>query len=374
MKTKRFVPIMIFFITLAGCTMPQGSSTENPNLAYTQAAETVNAVLTAAAPSITPPVLATPTDTPQPTNTIPPVRPSNTPLPTAIPPTSVPCNQAKFVKDVSIEDGTSMTPGQTFTKTWRLQNVGSCTWTSSYQLIFDHGDAMSGPASQSLTAGTVAPLQMVDVSVNLVAPSTAGTYKGWWKLRDNNGVIFGLTNSTSFWVEIKVTKPVTTVTFNNVAIEDGSVSSDGGIIPGSLYLGDKETNVGLQVFLSWDISSIPTNATITEAKIDLTNYSTQGSPFLALGCFRVYAVDFLPLDAGDFVLPLPAGGQLTKICHQSDLNTIQTDNDFKTTLQVKIGSTRYQIRLQFETNTNSNSILDQIRFSVIKLIVSYTTP
>src|SRR5512143_3278895 len=40
------------------------------------------------------------------------------------------CDWAQFVADVTVPDGTSYAPGTTFTKTWRLKNIGSCTWTT----------------------------------------------------------------------------------------------------------------------------------------------------------------------------------------------------------------------------------------------------
>ena len=61
---------------------------------------------------------------------------------------------------------------------------------------------MGGPDSQQLTAGVIAPGQTVDVSINLTAPNSPGTYKGNWKLKDPNGVIFALSTGP-FWVQIK---------------------------------------------------------------------------------------------------------------------------------------------------------------------------
>lgn len=122
-------------------------------------------------------------------------QPSNTPQP---------CNRASFVEDITVPDNTNFTVGKAFTKTWKLKNVGSCTWTSGYQLIFDSGDQMGGPASQQLTVGTVAPGQTIDVSVNLVAPAVPGTYKGNWKLKESGGAIFALSTGP-FWVQIKAT-------------------------------------------------------------------------------------------------------------------------------------------------------------------------
>jgi hypothetical protein len=65
---------------------------------------------------------------------------------------------------------------------------------------------MGGPASVPITGGSVAPGQTVDVSVDLTAPGSDGTYQGYWTLRNGDGVIFGIENSTSgtFWVKIRV--------------------------------------------------------------------------------------------------------------------------------------------------------------------------
>lgn len=137
-----------------------------------------------------------------------------TPTVTGTPPTATPtvtgtvqpnaCDRAQFVADVTIPDGTSLAPSIGFTKTWRLKNVGTCTWTN-YSLIFDSGEKMGGNDSY-LISNTVAPGQTVDISIQLTTPNTAGTYRGYWKLRNNTGVPFGIgsAGTKSFWVEIKV--------------------------------------------------------------------------------------------------------------------------------------------------------------------------
>ncbi len=115
------------------------------------------------------------------------------------------CNQAQFIADVTIPDGTVLAAGTVFTKTWRLKNIGSCTWGSGYRLAFSSGHAMSGPAEVNLPY-SVAPGQTVDVSVTLTAPTAAGSYRGYWMLKNASGVLFGLgsTASLPFWVEIVV--------------------------------------------------------------------------------------------------------------------------------------------------------------------------
>ena len=94
---------------------------------------------------------------------------------------------ATFIKDVTVPDDTVFGPGATFKKTWRLKNVGTCPWTSGYDLVFVSGDDMSGAAEKLLTGTTIAPGQTLDVSVDLKAPSAEGVYRGDWRLRDSGG-------------------------------------------------------------------------------------------------------------------------------------------------------------------------------------------
>jgi len=107
-----------------------------------------------------------------------------------------------------------MQPGQSFTKIWRLQNIGSCSWNKAYAVSYFSGDQMSAPASVAL-AGDVASGQTVDISVDMVAPSKAGKYQGNWKLRNSANVLFGIGPGAAapFWVRIAVvvtTTPTTT--------------------------------------------------------------------------------------------------------------------------------------------------------------------
>jgi len=115
------------------------------------------------------------------------------------------CDQAQFISDVSVPDGAAFAPGTAFIKTWRLQNVGSCTWTTAYRLAFISGDGMGAPAAVSMPV-VVPPGEMVDVSVNLTAPAAPGHYRGLWKLRNAAGTAFGIgaTAADAFWVDINV--------------------------------------------------------------------------------------------------------------------------------------------------------------------------
>jgi hypothetical protein len=112
---------------------------------------------------------------------------------------------ATFIQDVTYPDGTLVSPGESFTKTWRVKNVGTCTWNADYQLVFVGGDAMGGPASQQLTGVHIPPGQTLDISINLIAPASPGAHTGYWKLCAPNGDVFGLTNGNPIWVEVTTT-------------------------------------------------------------------------------------------------------------------------------------------------------------------------
>ena len=212
--------ICLVLLALTACNLPAAKQ-EKPNTIgaiQTEAAITVAALSTQlanGATAVSPVSAITVTEQPAQTLTPPPAgatnpppigtsAPSSTPLtPT---PTPIPCDRAKFV-DETVPDGTAVTPGASFTKTWTLMNNGSCTWSSTYSVVFASGDAMGGSASIPLTNGSVAPGENVKISMNLKAPGSEGTFRGNFKLRNAAGVVFGLGSAADqpFWVEIKVT-------------------------------------------------------------------------------------------------------------------------------------------------------------------------
>jgi len=120
------------------------------------------------------------------------------------PPPPYGCDRARFIADVTVPDGTIFAPGAAFSKTWRLMNVGTCTWTTSYSLVFESGEQMGG--SSVNLPWSVAPGQTVDVTVNLTAPGSYGIYRGYWRFQNSSAVRFGIgaDGTRSWWVEIRV--------------------------------------------------------------------------------------------------------------------------------------------------------------------------
>ena len=225
MKKRILVSIILVLaiVGLSGCTFPLfANSPDQPSgtVAQTAAAQTVEAQLTANANQSPGQSLDTtspgqestnqPMDTLAPTNTL---QPTNTPLPTFTSTPSVPCDKATMTTE-TVADGTEFASGATFTKTWTIKNIGSCTWTSGYDVFFSNGDAMGGTGSWQLTSGTVAPNQTVTISVDLTAPGSPGTYKGVWKVRNSNNEVF---TQNGFWAQIKVVNALSyNLEFDNV--------------------------------------------------------------------------------------------------------------------------------------------------------------
>jgi hypothetical protein len=88
-------------------------------------------------------------------------------------------------------DGTIVQPNTTFTKVWHIQNSGTCTWDSNWQLIFYNGDLMDGLTVYSFPQ-PAQPGQTVEVPVILRAPAENGTYTGEWMLKSPWGQSFGV--------------------------------------------------------------------------------------------------------------------------------------------------------------------------------------
>lgn len=110
---------------------------------------------------------------------------------TAPPPTPTPAacaNVAAFVADVTVPADSTISPGQSFNKVWRVLNTGTCGWEANTQLIFVSGDAMS--ATNAVAVPFTPPGASADLAVPMVAPAAPGTYEGHWQLWVN-GTLFG---------------------------------------------------------------------------------------------------------------------------------------------------------------------------------------
>jgi hypothetical protein len=368
---KKKMLLLMVMLPLIACNLPSmiAQPTSDAASVSTQAAQTVAAELTRiAAGAATNPIIPTNTTMPSPTNTQV-FTPSKTPIPCLL------VGFSPATIDQTVPDNTVMMPSQVFTKTWRLTNNGTCTWNSSYQLVFDHGDGMGVPPnySQTLTAGTVAPGQSVDVSVNLTAPAAPGTYTGYWRFRDPNGVYFGIGGAGS-WI-VKIIVPVTDMDiFAPVVGLSGTLREGAGPWP-DYTVG--ESNVDLtkttEAFLTYDITGIPAGATILEVRVNFSAYVVSGNPF-GLGTLHGYVTDYGgSLEPADFVVSLPAGASALNWTSTAGLDSIQASSDLKTALQSRVGTSRFQIRLQY-AGSNMDAVRDRLTLTNPSLNVTFALP
>lgn len=206
---KKAFLFSIVLLTLAACTGDVASTdTPSPDAAALQETETSQVTVDASA-----------TQAGIPTQTLPPVS-TWTPVPTLehtrpvvqTSTTESVCDLAAAGSpiDVTIPDGTEMTPGETFSKTWRLENVGTCTWTEEYAVTFFSGNSLSAQQVNYLPE-EVEPGEVIDVTVDMEAPTTTGSYQSNWMLSNADGELFGIgpNGDAPFWVQIEVVSSIT---------------------------------------------------------------------------------------------------------------------------------------------------------------------
>jgi hypothetical protein len=273
----------------------------------------------------------------------------------------------QFVSDVTVPDGEDHAPDSTFVKTWKLRNAGTCSWATTYSVVFVSGNAMGGPASQNLTV-TVAPGTSVDISVNLTAPHELGNYKGFWALRNASGQSFG-----SFYVEIDVTSGGSTgggsgTTFTASSV--GQVDAN-GVVGSAAHVG-ANSGTGVRGFVSFNISAIPIDATIEEVQVDFSGFDTQSNPFAGMGCLQGFAGSFFPLDAAEY--NATGSGPDMEWCNSGALSAIFVNENVAQRLQDALGSSstlEYQLRF---SGSPTGSALVRFLNGGVKLIVTYSEP
>jgi hypothetical protein len=165
-----FTVLCLLAVQIAACNMPAPAPEATQHAAApTLTSQAVQAIVeTRLAPSATLQG-ATRTEqasTPQASRT---PEPSSTPTPSETPDIDFCTDKATFKEDVTVPDGAIFSPGDKFTKTWRLQNVGTCTWTPQYKLAYSGGDQMDGQSEVAFT-DYVKPNNSVDLTVQLTAP------------------------------------------------------------------------------------------------------------------------------------------------------------------------------------------------------------
>jgi len=211
-KTLAVLISLCLFASACGSS-PQQQSTISTAVALTvQAGESLTEIVTL--PTVTPPEPAL-------VSTLAPaMTPTNAPT-LASAPSDPNCIKATLISE-DPPDGVLLQPGEYFWKTWTLQNTGTCTWDSSYKLLYWSGELMGGLISYPLPE-PVSPDEQKNISIYLQAPATEGTFAGYWRIQTPWNSNFGVgPYDDSFYVEVVVSsaaKPkfgITSITYEVV--------------------------------------------------------------------------------------------------------------------------------------------------------------
>ncbi len=191
MKTAikyRFATLLGAAILMAGTgcgpSAAELTPTIDPNMIRTEAVSTFSYSLTQTAlakPTNTATLTSSPTSSPAPIRT-------GTALTQAVGGPAT-CYGLVYAQDVTVPDNSPMTPGQSFTKTWRVRNTGSCAIAPGFTFKNVGGDPMGGQPltlTQPIPAGAT-----TELSINMTAPTSTGTVQGTWRMADANGGNFG---------------------------------------------------------------------------------------------------------------------------------------------------------------------------------------
>ena len=209
------------------------------------------------------------------------------------------------------------------------------------------------------------------ISTTTVSPATTTTYT----LTATNTA--GSVTATAQIVVTTALPVEHTVTLKPIVDESGYVRDTGQVTPKYMYVGDDTNNISLQAFMSFDISGIPAGAIISSVVVDFSDHaSIYGDPFSSLGCLRAYPHDYGTLDGGDYFTGNPLGAVI-RYCSASEI-VAGSDPEVATALQAKVGSSRFQMRLQFrDSETDNDSNNDMVRWTsahLPELVVTYSTP
>ena len=260
---------IVLLLALSACGSPEAPApTLDMNAVFTQVGATLEMGYTQTALAMP---TATTTNTPEPTLT---PEPSATPQPLIIttptatitptfaglaslytnPATANGCYNAALVEDVTVPAGAQADPGDTFTKTWRLINTGTCDWLADFKITYVGGNLFGSDTTkirQRVAVGNTG-----DISLNMVAPSGSGAVVSNWQMATNDGNLFGPV------LTVSITLPGTTTTTSG-SCYNATLVSDVTIPDGT------EVKAGDSFTKTWSIENSGTCEWTRDFKITL---------------------------------------------------------------------------------------------------------
>lgn len=305
-----FLIFVLAAVVQLACNLPLSTSPASPTVAPTSTFP-----FPLATPTNTLPPVVTATTAAQPTATQQPAaQPTATSQPTATQNSSSATKTssctyiATFVSDVTIPDDSIIPAGQSFVKTWRVRNDGTCTWGPNrtlHALVFTGGSRMSTPEQVELP-GEVGPGKSVDLSLTFTAPTSDGVYTSEWKFRIDNdanaGPYLGLGPAKvgPLYVRIKVGSSTST---SPKRIEFASGATSAGVT-GDLKANETKSFMLYAMRDQVLIASI--SSTNNEVKVKIM--SKDGTTLA--NASNTSSTAYLPSDQ-DYIVSVTAGGSAT---------------------------------------------------------------
>jgi hypothetical protein len=186
--------IILISLVITGSLVLSACGAGKPTATPTSAVEALQtSVISTFAAGLTQTAFGLPSKTPSSTFTL---MPSSTFTPNSSPTTGGGTTPTAFCYGLvlvseTIQDDTAMVPGQTFVKTWKVKNTGTCAWESGFKFIFTGGEVMGG--TTQILDRTVNPGAELDISISMTAPNKTGTVFSYWRMSTAGGVFFGAT-------------------------------------------------------------------------------------------------------------------------------------------------------------------------------------
>ncbi|MFW6056819.1 MAG: hypothetical protein ACOC9B_05885 [Chloroflexota bacterium] len=216
----------------------------------------------------------------------------------------------------------------------------------SSTLSWDASNAESVSINQGI--GTVESSDSMEVT-----PDTTTTYE----LTATSG-----SSVATATVDVTVEEAAHSVTLSPDSEMSGYVRSSGSTNTIDIFVGDDEANRGFQGFLTFNIASIPDDATLTRVVLDLSGYEVEyGAPLPDLGCLGAYEDEYNKLHGQFYTGDLPE--PIAEWCSSGELDAAGDSAGLGDALQQKVGDNRFQLRLQFTGGeTDGDSARDLLQW------------
>jgi hypothetical protein len=178
---------------------------------------------------------------------------------------------ARFVRDVTMPDGSEIAPCSTFVKSWRVRNDGAKDWPDGCHLVCAGGDNLLPKNGDDFVLRHPVPATAagdeVELSLELCAPSATGRHVGYFRLENPVGGYFG----QRLWADIRVAESEMSVsmTLPWELIDTNSDMQDTSI--GELELKDSLDQVEDKSTVNSETSTEKVDLAVSQGNVSVTS-------------------------------------------------------------------------------------------------------